>query len=136
MLVSSSRRLGTCRCGATVAPLHPTSGSFAKLRRRLDTEAPAIWIETGNTRLLLVDASTPELAPRPVHVDPATGLAFLGPWLGIPYLLEGVIAYSFDPLIAPIGLMAIAGRLGIATPPIVTPSLSTVAAIHRLARAT
>lgn len=123
-----------CRCGAAVVTITPVDGSFAKLRNRLST-SPAFWVESVDGRLLVVDAETYGPLPLVVHLarHPKAGaLAFLGPWLGERYEIDAVPLYTFDPAQIPGELVALLARLGVTVPPIVTPSLSTVAAIHAL----
>lgn len=123
-----------CRCGAAVVTVTPVQGSFRKFRARL-SDSPAFWVESVDGRLLVVDAEAHGPLPLVVHVTrhPKAGaLAFLGPWLGERYEIDAVPQYTFDPTrIAP-ELVALLARLGVTAPPIVTPSLSTVAAIHAL----
>ena len=123
-----------CHCGAAVVTITPVDGSFAKFRNRLST-SPAFWVESVDGRLLVVDAEAHGPLPLVAHLahHPKAGaLAFLGPWLGERYEIDAVPLYTFAPTqIAP-ELVALLARLGVTAPPIVTPSLSTIAAIHAL----
>lgn len=129
--LGTSRR---CACGALLAGVAPLQGSFRKLRRRLREEAPTIWIESTNVRLLMVDGAAHGELPMLVHrierADEVGTIAFLGPWTGDPYQVESLIEWSFAPANIPAPLRALAERLGVDPVPVVIPSGSTLSGIH------
>jgi ribose 5-phosphate isomerase B len=134
------KRYPRCACGAIIVPAMPVVRSFHKFRRRLTEESAAIWIESNNVRLLMLDGvdhgPLPMVAHRVSGAPQIGEIAFLGPWVGEDYTLEGAAAWSFRVSAIPAPLSALLARLGIEQAPVVTPSISTIHGIHTLPGAT